>query len=144
MNTIYSEIIWDQLNLKDYKIHLEPWDKTENLIIDWVRDNTLEKVNEVLFGLSWIYRIVDDGWYDGQFYGLNQREKDKQYKHDDDKVQSDIIIHDGGILPSFLHVAIKSGMNSSELRFMANLLDVYYEKIPKSSCEIRRNEGDEL
>lgn len=140
METIYSKIIWDELGMREYKIHEEFGDKTDELIINWVRETPLEKVNEILFSeLSWIDRIDDDGYYDGNFYGINQRVVDKMYKTDDGKPQSDVVIHDVGIFPSILHIAIKTGMHVSELKFMAKLLEVYYEKLPKieSVCAVK-------
>lgn len=144
MNTIHSKIIWDELGLKDYKIHLEDKDKTQQLILDWIRDNTLEKVEEVLFDLSWIDRITNDGYYDGPFYGLNQHDKDKQYLSDDGTPQSDILVHDVGLKPTIIHIAIKTRMSPEEFIFISKILEVYYQKLPKqTSCPLNMNEGDE-
>lgn len=129
METIYSKILWGELGLKDYKIHEEDNGKTNQLILDWIKETPLERVDEVLFSdLSWIDRITDDGYYDGQFHGINQRVENKMYKTDDGEPQSDIVIHDCGLLPSILHIAIKTGSQPEEFYFIAKILEVYYEK----------------
>jgi hypothetical protein len=144
MESIYSRIIWKELGMKDYKLHVEPFEKTEKLILDWVKDNTIEKVNEVLFDISWIDRITNDGYYDGQFYGISQREKDKQNKNEDGTIQSDVIIHDIGLLPSILHIAIKTRIYPDDFRFIATILEAYYDKIPKeTTCSINETEEGE-
>lgn len=147
MESIYSRIIWHELGLKDYEIHKSDREKTQNLILDWIKSTPLEKVNEVLFDISWIDRIVNDGYYDGQFYGINQRDKDNQHKVDGE-CQSDIVIHDCGILPSILHLAIKSKICPEQLIFLAKILDAYLEKIPKDEdgkiVQIETEEGEEF
>jgi hypothetical protein len=144
METIYSRIIWKELGMKDYKIHEEPFEKTDGLIIDWVKNNSIEKVNEVLFDISWIDTITNSGYYDGQFYGINQREKDKQYKHEDGKPQPDLILHDTSMFTSILHLSIKTRLSPDELIFMAKILEVYYEKLPKqTTCSINETEEGE-
>ena len=148
MDTIYSEIIWKQLGLKDYKIHEESSDKTDGLIISWVKDTSLEKVDQILFkGFSWIDRVTNEGYYDGPFYGFSQREKDKQYKSTKDNPEADIVIHDCGILPTIFHMAAKTRMAPSELVFISNLLEAYYGKLPKDKNVKQWNnmeEGEEI
>ncbi len=145
MRTIYSEIIWNQLGLKDYQIHKEEGDKTNKLILDWVNDSSLEKVQEVLFGLSWINKVVDNGWYDGQFYGFNQRTVPLP-PNEDGTPQSDLMIHDCGMLPTIFHMALKTGVGTDELRLIADLIDAYDKKLPKAdACSNRELEyGDEI
>lgn len=139
MQTIYSKIIWEELGLEDYKIHLEDWKNTEKLIIDWIKNTPIEKVDEVLSELSWINRIEEDAYYDGHFHVINQYSKEEeQILIEKGKPKHDLIIHDSGLIPSFLNIAIKCNMSSNEIRFMADLMDAYHEKFPKksSSCSI--------
>ena len=109
----------------------------------------LEQVDQILFkeGLSWISRVTNEGYYDGPFYGFNQREKDKQHKSDKGRIEADLIIHDCGILPTFFHMAVKTGFAPSEFIFLSKLLEAYYEKMPKDKqCKSwnEMEEGDEI
>lgn len=147
MNTIYSRIIWEELNFKDYKIHEEPFEKTENLIIGWIKDNPIEKVNEVFNELSWLHSVTDEGYYDGQFFGLNQRKKEDRNKHEDGTTKADILIHHCALEPFMFFTAIKTGVSPESFEFVAKLLRAYYEKLPKkvNSCNIvEREQGTEL
>jgi hypothetical protein len=133
MDTIYSKIIWEELELKDYKIHKEPWERTEKLILDWIRENPLEKVEEVLFDLSWIRKITYETYYDGPFYGFSQHSDEVLDKLDGYK--SDVVIHDCGMLPSILEMAIRTRMSPSDFRFIAQILEEFWKKVPKKeSC----------
>jgi hypothetical protein len=133
METIYSKIIWDELGLKDYKIHLESWSKTEELILDWVRNNELEKVEEVLFDLSWIRKSTYEDYYDGPFYGFSQHADDVLKNLEGTK--ADIVIHDCAMLPTILEMAIRTRMSPSDFTFMAKLLEEFWKKVPKKeSC----------
>ena len=156
MDTIYSKIIWDELGFKcsEYKIHEEPWERTEGLILDWIKKTPIEKVNAVLFGedgLSYLQSITYEDYYDAPFYGLNQRDKDKRIKRDDGSVEPDIIVHDTGLFPTILHIAIKTKMAPSEFAFMAKILEAYWEKFPKQepgTCSMdsirNKKQGQEL
>lgn len=53
MDTIYSRIIWKELGMEDYKIPEHSWEEVEKLVLDWVKNNSKEKVEEVLFDQSW-------------------------------------------------------------------------------------------
>jgi len=133
METIYSKIIWGELGLKDYKIHLEPWEKTEGLILDWVRNNELEKVEEALFDLSWIRKSTYENYYDGPFYGFSQHDDEVLDKLEGTK--ADIVIHDCGMLPTILEMAIRTRMSPSDFTFMAKILEEFWKKVPKKeSC----------
>lgn len=148
MHTIYSKIIWGELGLEKYKIHEEPLEKTQGLILDWIKKNPIEKVEKVLYeDLSYLSNVTYENYYDGPFYGINQREKDKRVKRDDGTVEPDLIVHDTGVLPTILHIAIKTGMEPSDFIFMAKVLEAYYEKPkPKPACNslIKKNQGEEL
>jgi hypothetical protein len=144
METIYSRVIWRELGLKDYKIHMEPREKTEAHIINWVKGTPLEKVNEVINSLSWISSVVNEGYYDGPFYGINQRKDEARYKDDKGKLESDLLLHDCGVIPTMLHILTKVSASPSELRFCADLLEEYQKKLPKvEGCSIDMREGDE-
>lgn len=127
MHTIYSKIIWEELNLKDYKLHKEDPQKTEQLILDWVKDTPIEKVDEVLGDLSWVMEVKDDGFYDGTFYAINQRNEEERPKKDGE-VENDMVIHQNGIIPSLLFMSLKTGVYPEDLRFIANILEIYYKK----------------
>lgn len=129
METIYSKIIWDELGLKDYKIHLEPWEKTEELILDWIRDNDLEKVEEALFDISWIRKSTYENYYDGPFYGFSQH--DDEVLKNLEGTKADIVIHDCGMVPTILEMAIRARMAPSEFSFMAKVLEEFWKKVPK-------------
>ncbi len=147
MITIYSEILWKELKLEGYKIHEESPEETDRLILDWIKNTPLEKVNELLFKkLSPINTITDEGYYDGQFYGVNQREKQDRIKNEDKSPAPDIMLHDCLVLPAFLHIAIKTNFNPDEFRFLAKLLEAYNEKLPKEekSCSVNNNRSEEL
>lgn len=133
MKTIYSKIIWEELGLKDYEIHKEPCEKTESLIIDWVKNNTSEKIEQVIAEISWVHDITDEDYYDGQFYGITQRDKEEQKKSLTGKAEPDLIIHDTGLFPSMLLIAMKTGFPSDEFIFMAKILEAYYEKLEKNN-----------
>lgn len=144
METIYSRVIWHELGLKDYKLHIEPREKTEALIIDWVKETPLEKVNEVINEISWVSSVVRESYYDGPFYGINQREKEDRYKDEEGNPQSDLVIHDCGIIPTMFHILSKISASPTELRFCADLLEEYQKKLPKiEGCSIDMEEGDE-
>jgi hypothetical protein len=144
METIYSRVIWRELGLKDYKIHEEPWNKTEALIIQWLKDTPIERVNEVIKDLSWLESVTFEGYYDGSFHGINQREKENRLKTPNGDPDPDITIHDTAIMTSLIHLFSKIGVSPSELRFIANFMEEYQKKLPKSeSCEFSLKEGDE-
>jgi hypothetical protein len=133
METIYSKIIWGELGLNDYKIHLEESEKTRNLILGWVRDTDLSKVEEVLFDLSWIKKTTYETYYDGPFYGFSQ--------HDDailDNLEGhkcDILIHDSALFTTILEMAIRTRMTPSEFVFMSQILEEFWKKVPiDESC----------
>ena len=135
METIYSKIIWGELGLKDYKIHLEPWEKTEMLILDWIEANDLEKVENVLFDLSWIRKSTYESYYDGPFYGFSQHDDDVLNKLEGSK--ADIVIHDCAMLPSILEMAIRTRMSPSDFIFIAKILEAFWKKVPKNeACSI--------
>ncbi len=134
METIYSKIIWNELDLKDYKIHKEPVEKTENLILEWIESSSLEKVEEVLFELSWFRKVTFESYYDGPFFGFSQREDEVLEKHEG--LKSDIAIHDCGMLPSILDMAIKTRMSPSDFIFIAKILEAFWKKVPKRECGI--------
>ena len=142
METIYSKVLWNELGLREYKIHVEPWEKTNALILNWVKDAPLEKVTEVLLDLSWIASIVDDSYYDGQFYGINQRDKKHRPKLESGRIQSDITIHECGVLPSILHIAINTGTSPQELRFCADILEEYLKRLLDAGGTIKLDEED--
>jgi hypothetical protein len=154
MNTIYSKIIWMELGLGNYKIHEEPLEKTEGLVLDWIKKTPVEKVEKVLFsddGLSYLSNITFEDYYDGPFFGLNQRDKDKRIKRDDGSPEPDIIVHDTGVLPTILHIAIKTKMVPSDFTFIAKILEAYWEKIPKpepGTCSmdslLNKKSGEEI
>jgi hypothetical protein len=133
METIYSKIIWGELDLKDYKIHLEPWEKTETLILNWIKETELDKVEEVLFDISWIRKSTYENYYDGPFYGFSQHDDEVLSKLDG--IKADIVIHDCGMLPTILEMAIRTRMAPSDLLFMAKILEAFWAKVPKKdSC----------
>jgi len=135
MDTIYSRIIWEELDLKDYKIHLEPWEKTETLILNWINDTELERVEEVLFDLSWIRKSTYEDYYDGPFYGFSQSEEDALKKSKG--IKADIVVHDCGMLPTILEMAIRTRMSPSDFIFMSKILETFWKKVPKDeSCSI--------
>ncbi len=143
MDTIYSKIIWDELGYTptNYKLHEEKAEKTEQLIIDWVKNTPIERVNEVLFKeLSFLNSITAEDYYDGYFYGINQKEPEKRNKSEDGRILPDIVIHDMAILPSMLMISIKTRVSPSELIFMSKILEAYYDKLPKEiSCDLNNN-----
>jgi hypothetical protein len=143
METIYSKVIWEELKLDGYQIHKEPWEKTEKLILDWVRETPLERVEEVIFeDLSWIRKTTYETYYDGPFYGFSQHSDEVLEKLDG--YQSDIVIHDCGLLPSILEMAIRTRMSPSDFRFIAQILDEFWKKVPKpepESCSSDENWG---
>ena len=139
METIYSRIIWHELGLKDYKIHLEPWEKTEKLILDWIENNDLEKVEEVLFDISWIRKSTYESYYDGPFYGFSQHEDAVLDKLEG--IKADVVIHDTGMLPSILEMAIRTRMSPSDFMFIAKILEAFWKKVPKNeACSIKEIE----
>jgi hypothetical protein len=140
MQTIYSQIIWAELGMKDYKIHTEPWAKTEKLVLDWIRETDIERVEKVLFDLSWITRISYEDYYDGPFFGFSQRDDEVLKKTPGHKC--DLAIHDTGMLPSVLRMAIQTRMSPEELRFIANILEIFNERTrkPSGTCSLERNE----
>ena len=142
MNTIYSRIIWEELGMSDYKIHEMDFDTTRRLILEWVKNTDINKVNEVLSELSWVRNIQEVGYYDGPFYGINQRDEKQQYDvefivNQDQVKQPDITIHDVATIPFILYITINTCVSPSELRFTAVLLEAYKEKIPKETCRIQ-------
>ena len=137
METIYSRVIWKELGLKDYKIHEEPQEKTEELILNWLKETPKEKADEVLHALSWITSVEEDSYYDGPFHGINQRNPEDRVHHEGEPTP-DLLIHDTGLESSILHLAIETQMSPSGLRFIASLLEEYYKKIPKeNSCQLK-------
>jgi hypothetical protein len=139
METIYSKIIWGELNLKDYKIHNEPSEKTENLILEWIENTALEKVEEVLLDLSWFRKITFDSYYDGPFFGFSQRDDEVLEKHNG--IKSDVVIHDCGMLPSIIDMAIRTRMSPGDFIFIAKILEAFWKKVPKQEgCSLS---GDE-
>lgn len=128
MHSIYSKIIWEELGKADYKIHREPTEKTEQLIIDWIKDTPIDKVDEVLADISWVTEITDAGYYDGTFHGINQRTEDERPKNDDGEPQNDLVIHDTGLVPSLLFMCAKLRLHPDELRFIAKMLEAYYDR----------------
>lgn len=152
MDTIYSKIIWDELGYtpSNYKLHEEKAEKTEQLILNWIKNTPLEKVNEVLFNdLSWLKSITYEDYYDGIFYGINQKEPEERKKDEHGRITPDILVHDIGILPTLLMISIKTKIQPNELIFMAKLLEAYYDKLPKdNSCDLnstlRKKTGEEL
>ena len=119
------------MDLKDYKIHLEPWKKTETLILNWINDTELERVEEVLFDLSWIRKSTYENYYDVPFYGFSQHDDEVLSKLDG--IKADIVIHDCGMLPTILEMAIRTRMAPSDLLFMAKILEAFWTKVPKNS-----------
>jgi len=145
MDTIYSKIIWQELGLKDYKISKEPWEKTDALILNWFKESSLEKINEVLSDISWISDMTNEGWYDGQFYGINQTDKEKRPINEYSKApQADLVIHDAGLMPSMLQIGMKAFMSPSDFRLIANILEIYYAKEPKSKWSMDMKNGEEF
>jgi hypothetical protein len=133
METIYSKIIWGELGLKDYKIHLEESEKTRNLILGWVRDTDISKVEEVLFDLSWIKKTTYETYYDGPFYGFSQHEDQVLDKLEGHKC--DLLIHDSGMFTTILEMAIRTRMNPSEFILMSQILEEFWKKVPvNESC----------
>lgn len=82
METLWSKIIWNKLNLKDYEIHKEPFEKTMTLVLDYFRTlKSTEIINE-LEDLT--YTTIDNkhDYYDGFFNKFEQGENNKLYHHD--------------------------------------------------------------
>jgi len=123
MDSIYSRIIWQELGLKDYKIHEQNVEKSDKLILDWVKDTPKEKVGEVLSDLSSINDVTDAGWYDGQFYGINQRDEDERPVD-----ENDLIIHSTGLIPSIIDISMKCNVHPDELRLIADIIETYNKK----------------
>lgn len=150
MNTIYSKIIWMELGLGNYKIHEEPLEKTEGLVLDWIKKSPVEKVEKAIFDdLSFLTNVTFEDYYDGPFFGINQREKDKRVKRDDGSIEPDLLVHDTALLPTILHVAIKTKMAPSDFTFMAKILEAYWEKIKTpETCELNsllnKKQGEEI
>lgn len=129
METLYSRIIWEELGRRDIKINEEPFEKIEELILDWFKSAPKERIQEVLKELSWFDRITFEDWYDGAFYGINQREKEKQYKNEKGNIDPDIVVHDSGIMPSVLYLLIKTNISPEELEFYAKILRIYRNRM---------------
>lgn len=128
MDSIYSKIIWDELGMRDYELHKEPPIQTEQLVLDWVRNSPKEKVDEVLADISWITEVKDAGYFDGTFLGINQRtEEERQVVNGE--LQNDLTIHEIGVLPTLLFLALKTNIHPDELRFIANILEIYDRKL---------------
>jgi len=95
MDTIYSKIVWDELGntYKDFKIHTQEPGVVDKMVLDWVKEAPIEKVEEVLFELSWIRKTTFETYYDGPFYGFSQRDEETL-----DKIKGtykcDMLIHD--------------------------------------------------
>lgn len=137
METIFSRVIWKELGLHSYKIHEEDSQKTYKLILDWVKDTEFKKVEEVLFDLSWLESITYEGYYDAPFYGINQNERSEIDV-------PDLQINDIGIFMSLFHIACKTQIDPSHIRFMADLLEIYYARIPNdrpSAWNSKNKEG---
>lgn len=144
METIYSKIIWKELGYtpETYQIHKEDYKKTNKLILDWIKTSDFDKVEKTLFDLSFIHSVTYEDYYDGPFYGFNQRDDDKRVDG------PDLMIHDTYMFPTILHMCAKTKVSPSELRFIAKILEIYYKRVPKDrkeACTWRDNKrGDKL
>ena len=126
METIYSRIIWDKLNKKDYKIHLQPWQKTDKLICQYFESLSADEIIEFLEkDMSWIDIEPEVDYYDGHFHKL------KQKKHN-------LKIHDCGLVPTLLHIILKLNIAPSELVLLKKLLEIYLIKVK----EKKKQESD--
>jgi len=131
METIYSKIIWNELGLKDFKIHdVEPKLVTD-MVIDWVKTADFDKVEKVLFDLSFFESISYETYYDGPFYGINQRSKEKRDELYEGEYKCDVIVHHLNIFETVFHLLAKTNFSPNDLRFMAELLEVFQAREPK-------------
>ena len=119
METIYSRIIWRELgnNFENFKIHEQPVEVVEKMIIDWIKTAPIEKVKTTIAELSWIKKVKSDGHYDGDFYKIIQNDNDNEF-----------LMHDTTLLPAILNIAIETKMSPSELRFVADILETLQER----------------
>lgn len=125
METLYSKILWDELGLKNDKGDLFEINKAEikeinKYILDWAKSTEFDNLEKVLFELSLINKYTYEMYYDGAFFGFSQNKKNDT-----------IIIHDNNMMPTILAMAIKTYMNPNDLRLAADILDVFYERMPK-------------
>lgn len=124
METIYSNIIWDKLGEKNYKIHNAPWNRTVKKMCDYFETRSAEEIKEVLDEeLSWVDIKKDTDYYDGNLHEISQQNEGK------------IILHDCSLIPTLLHIMIELNIDSEELRLLEKLLIIYKKKEKESSSD---------
>lgn len=137
MDSIYSKVIWGELGYtyENFKIHEQDPDLIDKLIIDWVKEADIDKIETVLFDLSSIDKVTYESYYDGPFYGISQREESKRKelfaKDDKGNFTCDFLFHQMEVFPTLLHISLKTRISPSEIRFMADVLEAYYSRLSK-------------
>lgn len=136
MESLYSRIIWRELNRPDFKIHTAEPKDVDTMILDWVRTADIEKVEEVIFDMSWIRKTTLEDYYDGPFYGFSQQ--DDKYLLKQEGHACNLLLHDSAMVPTLLDMAIRTRMSPSELRLIADIMEIFYSRLPKkeSVCRI--------
>lgn len=121
METIYSNIIWDKLGEKNYKIHTAPWNRTVKKMCDYFKTLNADEIKQILADeLSWVTITKDVDYYDGSMHDISQNGS------------GEIQIHDCALLPTLLHIMIELNISSDELRLLEKLLIIYQDKVKES------------
>ena len=137
MDTIYSKVIWGELGYshENFKIHEQDSTVVEELIINWVKEADLERIETVLFEISSIDKVTYETYYDGPFYGISQRKesirKEMYDKDNKGNFTCDFLFHDTQALATILHMSLKTRISPAEIRFMADVLEAYYRRLSK-------------
>ena len=138
MESLYSRIIWGEMGRKDFKIHTADPKDVEKMILDWFRTEDLEKVEKLIFEMSWITKTTFETYYDGPFFGFSQQTDEELMKQEGHKCN--ILLHDIAMVPTILEMSIRTGMSPSELRLIADIMEIFYSRLPteKETCSLSR------
>jgi len=135
MESLYSRIIWGEMGRKDFKIHTADPKDVEKMILDWFRKEDMEKVENLIFEMSWISKTTFETYYDGPFYGFSQQDDEELMKQEGHKCN--ILLHDIAMVPTILEMSLRTGMSPSELRLIADILEIFYSRLDKKEPTCR-------
>ena len=120
MDTIWSYVIWGKLGMKDFQIHLEPPEKSDELVLEYMKGMTQTELNTMLEELSGVKLEDNPNYYDGPIYNLTQ----------DTKPPNTLIVHDVGVLPLIMQLLTRADLTIENIEFIKQTMSIYESKIP--------------
>ena len=134
MDSIWSYIIWEKLGFshETYKINEEPFERSKELVVDYLESLEIKEFEECLTHLSASLFIPETDYYDGHFHQISQDGTSEPN-------EENLIIHDTSFFPFIINLCCHFDIQDNEFEMLKEIVTIYRKK---REDEIDRRENE--